>query len=267
MLVFLLAMACSDEKASECEEAVDTVNANDTAVETTEPEPEVEPEPDYSMFENAELRILSPQGSEILPLNETQDFSAILVDAQGAEIPYDEIVWTTDVTEDWTFTATDFADDSLPAGVHTLQAEANLPNGDRLVYALGGIRVQHPFAGTYSGTTSIVATVPGWDGGETTVNCAGAATLVVNLEGTEAVGDSSCILNLLGEDQDTTYNFEIEITGSDLGGVAIADLVITQRDFPLTGEISIETLNAYWADTVYGFIDVEGRLELQRVGD
>ena len=47
----------------------------------------------------------------------------------------------------------------LPVGEQVITANARLPNGDRLSYAIGGILVQHPDAGTYVGTTSIDLTI------------------------------------------------------------------------------------------------------------
>ena len=217
------------------------------------------------MWEAASLEILSPAAGIVIALGAPQTFEAAVFDVEGEPMEWDDIVWTTDVSEDWLFESASFEDASLPAGQHTFRAETILPNGDRLVYALGGIKVQHPFAGTYSGTTTINATFPVGNGNTTTVSCAGAATLTVNLEGTEATGSSACILNLLGVDQETYYSFEVEINEAALGGLAIADLGITQRDFPLTGEISEETMIATWADTVYGFIEVDGAFDLQRV--
>ena len=40
---------------------------------------------------------------------------------------------------------------SRSVGTHTILAQTELPNGDRLAYAIGGVWVQHEDAGTYSG--------------------------------------------------------------------------------------------------------------------
>ena len=136
-----------------------------------------------------------------------------------------------------------------------------------MTYALGGIKVQHPYAGTYTGTTTIDATVTDWSGNETVVSCAGAATLVVDLEGKKATGNSACILQLFGQAQETSYEFDIDINENDLSGLAIADFGIAQRDFPLTGTVSETDMSANWADVVYGAIDVVGNLDLTKISD
>ncbi|MEC7983879.1 MAG: hypothetical protein VX278_01870 [Myxococcota bacterium] len=263
MILLTLLLGCQKEDICDRIET-DTADSVAIAEPETPPEPE-EPAEDFSMWENAALEILSPAAGLVIELDAPQIFEAAVLDSDGEPMEWDDITWTTDVSEEWTFDGASFEDNTLPAGQHTFRAETILPNGDRLVYALGGIKVQHPFAGTYSGTTTINATFPVGGGNTTTVSCAGAATLTVNLEGTAATGSSACILNLLGTDQETYYNFEVEISETTLGGLAIADLGITQRDFPLTGEIDEETMTATWADTVYGFIEVDGAFDLQRV--
>lgn len=267
-MIFLL-LACTTEEANEtlCPEE----SSQDSAIilePTTEPEEPEEPE-DFSLWENASLRIISPLPAQRIGIGEEQEFIATLVNQEGEELPLEEVdvQWTSDIDETWSFTDISFTDASLSAGTHVIEAQALLPNNDRLTYALGGIKVQHPFAGTYTGTTTINATVTDWSGNETIVSCAGAATLVVDLEGTKATGNSACILQLFGQAQETSYEFDIDINESDLSGLAIADFVIAQRDFPLTGTISETSMNATWADTVYGSIDVEGELDLEKVSD
>ena len=244
--------------------------------ETEEPEvveeivPEEEPsseEPETSIWDGAALNIVEPLPSQLIPIASDQTFSAEITNPQGEPLDFPNIVWSSDVDPTWVHSGSSFSDNTLIPGNHTLRAEAILPNGNRLVYAIGGIRVQHPFAGTYTGTTTIDATVSDWEGNETTVSCAGAATLTVNLEGTQALGDSACILQLFGQNLETTYDFEIDILEETLSGLAIADFVIAQRDFPLEGSINETQLQASWADMVYGSVMVEGELSLQKVSN
>ena len=247
--------ACPEEEIEE-----------EVIVEETEPEPEPE-EPETSIWDGAQLNIVEPLPSQLIPIASNQNFSAEIINPQGDLLDFPNIAWSSDLDPTWIQSGSSFSDDTLIPGNHTLRAEAILPNGNRLVYAIGGIRVQHPFAGTYTGTTTIDATVNDWEGNETTVSCAGAATLTVNLEGTQALGDSACLLQLFGQNLETTYDFEIDILENTLSGLAIADFVIAQRDFPLEGSIDETQLQATWADMVYGSVMVEGALSLQKVSD
>ena len=268
MFLFLM-LACTQEKTlvETCpEEIEDSAILEEPISEPSEP---IEEPEDFSMWEEASLRILSPQPAQLIPIGEEQEFTATIIDTEGNTLPLEEaeIVWKSDIDEHWTSSDFSFNNDSLSAGIHIIEAQAILPNNNRLTYALGGIKVQHPYAGTYSGTTTINATITDWNGNETIVSCAGAATLIVNLEGTKATGDSACILQLFGQAQETTYDFDIDIQENDLSGLAIADLVIAQRDFPLTGTISEDGMTASWADLVYGTVDVEGALDLEKISD
>ena len=264
-MIFLILVACTTEDSIEEPCPEETL---DSAIALEPSEPAEEPE-DFSMWENAAIRILSPQPAQRIGIGEDQEFVAALINPEGEELPLEEvsIQWTSDIDNSWSFDEFSFTDSNLSTGVHIIEAQAVLPNNDRLTYALGGIKVQHPYAGTYSGTTTIDATVTDWNGNETVVSCAGAATLIVDLEGKKATGSSACILQLFGQSQETSYEFDIDIDEDTLSGLAIADFGIAQRDFPLTGTISETSMSANWADVVYGTIDVVGQLDLERVSD
>ena len=264
MIFILLACTTEDQITENCPEEI-----QDSAVTQESPiEPSEEPE-DFSMWEDAQLRIVTPSPLQRIAIGEEQEFTATLTNESGDELQLNEVTlkWTSDIDDTWSFSELSFVDASLSPGVHTIEAQATLPNNNRLVYALGGIKVQHPYAGTYSGTTTINATFTDWSGNETVVSCAGAATLVVDLEGDKATGSSACILQLFGQAQETSYEFDIDIVENDLSGLAVADLVIAQRDFPLVGTINENGMNASWADTVYGTVDIEGQLDLVKISD
>ena len=166
MIFFLL--ACTTEETNEalCPEEV-----QDSAVVLEPSEPAEEPE-DFSMWENATLRIVSPLPAQRIGIGEEQEFVATLLNNEGEELSLEEvdIQWTSDLDESWSFDEFSFSDANLSAGVHLIEAQAVLPNDNRLTYALGGIKVQHPYAGTYSGTTTIDATITDWNGNETIVS-------------------------------------------------------------------------------------------------
>ena len=72
-------------------------------------------------------------------------------------------------------------------------------------------------------------------------------------------------MNILGSDQDTYYNFEIDVTNGVLTGLAIADLYVLGWEFDLTGVIGGGELSATWSDDVFGLGQIDGSMELTRV--
>jgi hypothetical protein len=267
MLMFLF-FGCSptildDQKLAIC----DTGELDETAVhqDTAEPEEDTsEPEEDTAdlLWSEAQLVLLSPEPSAYIALGENHLFEAAILDVDGNDLEFTEIAWSSSIDSDWTAVDNSF-EDTLSAGRHTITAEARLPNGDRLSHAVGGVLVQHPDAGIYAGTTSIDLTID--YSPPIIVSCSGGVTLTVQPDGEIGYGEGECIVNINGGDIPSTYAFDLEIFEGDLTGSASLDLWLIQQAFPLTGNIGNGEITAEWADTVLGFIDVVGSMNLSRV--
>lgn len=220
-------------------------------------------EPDYSEYDGATLQILSPESGAFYPLGEDVPFEAVILAADGSGLDFEDVVWTTTVDGDWEGRGTDFQDE-LTVGTHTITATAALPNGDRLGWTVSGVLVQHEDAGTYVGDLAVDFTVD-YEGTPITTTCFGAATLYVDAWGEAALGESACTVSLLGYDLDTTYDFEFEVKDEELSGQAALDLVIFESQFDATGTLSDGELFATWEDSLLGYIDFLGELELTRI--
>ena len=160
LLLLPLMMACTP--------TYNVVGIDDTEVDDTE-------EQDWSAYEGASLRIVSPSSADFLPLGEDADFEAELLSVEGEPLEYDDIFWTSSVDEGWSGVGLQFEDDSLDVGIHDITAEVDLPSGDRLAHTIGGVLVQSPFAGTFTGLFAADITYDTY-----IITCAGTATLVVD---------------------------------------------------------------------------------------
>ena len=149
-----------------------------------------------------------------------------------------------------------------PSG-HTFRATALLPNGDQVTDVVGGILVQHEDAGVYAGNMVLDATGE-FEGTPITASRIGAAVLVVDAYGETASGDSTCLLSL-GFSQELQHQFAFDVSSGDLDGSATVDAGFFAQDFDATGELDDGALSATWGDNLFGFADLEGRLEVERV--
>jgi hypothetical protein len=253
-MLALLILACSNKI---------TVVADDTAGAVLEDTAPPGPEVDYT---GATLVITSPRSGDFLPLGEAATFSAEVRSPAGEPLPFEEIVWTTDVTPTWTLTGARAEDATLPVGTHALTATATLPNGDRVGFGVGGILVQSAYAGIYVGTLSVEGTAE-YNGTPIVTACSGALTLVVDAEGETAVGDSSCPLNLFGFEVDTSYVFDLENDEGDLAGETEVQVYgFGAVSFDVEGEVTEDgALSGAFAGDVYGFLAVEGDFAIERV--
>ena len=268
-MLWIFMVACgSNEKGVSSEICLDTGLSDGASVEVDIDSGDIEDEidsPEDTQWDDAVLRILSPTPNQVLPLGEPVAFEAIIENQLGETLLFDEIEWATDVDSSWSHDGSSFTDDALPAGNHVLSVNSHLPNGDRLGYAIGGLLVQHPDAGIYAGTMSINVVVTSWDGTEIPVNCAGAATVTVSMEGETATGSSTCLLTIFEQQLETVTNFEIDQSEGLLTGLAIADLVLIGWNFDLTGTLQNGELQASWSDNVFGIGQIDGSMDLVRV--
>ncbi|MFT5686664.1 MAG: hypothetical protein ACI8RZ_007620 [Myxococcota bacterium] len=221
-------------------------------------------EEDTSDWDGAWMEVLTPSSGDFLPLDEDSDFEAVIYYADGTEADFGDIQWSTDADEGWALLGSAIVDDSLDVGEHDITAEALLPNGDRLVYTMGGILVQHEDAGTYVGNVKVDVTLA-YDGVDYSAGCTGAVTIIVDVYGESALGDSTCTLSLLGYDQDTSYGFDLEVDEGDVSGAAEVDLSLFAYDFDMDGDLEDGELSGSWDDDIFGYVGVAGELSATRI--
>ena len=253
-----------EDTTNTTDSGIDTLPSDDTGLSDDPTDTDEPSNPDDEIWNNAQLIVTSPEPSSLYPLDEPTNFEAQIVDENGDVLDFDEITWHTSVDSDWEETG-DSLEAELPVGEQVITANARLPNGDRLSYAVGGILVQHPDAGTYVGTTSIDLTINTQDQAYV-VSCAGSATISVDQLGEYGSGDSACILSINGNDIESTYLFELLIEDSIVSGEAIVDLWLIQQGFPFNGSIGDGELSGSWAESVLGgYLDIAGDISLERV--
>lgn len=223
------------------------------------------PEEDYSEFDGAQLVIVTPASGDFLPYEEPSDFEAQILDAEGNVMAFDDIVWTSDVDDAWSLLGATLEDDTLDVGTHALTATAELPNGDRLAYTIGGVLVQSIYTGVYTGTLNVTAEGD-YNGTTLSTGCGGAITLVVDAYGETAEGDAGCLINLLGYEVDTTYLFDLENDDGALAGTAALDLSFYQLEIETEGAIDDDgVLTLAFATDVFGLLTLDATVEAARV--
>ncbi len=220
-------------------------------------------EPDWSMYEGATLTVISPESGAFYPLGTPVPFEAVLIAADGSELPMDDIAWATNVDSAWAGSGGEFSDE-LTVGTHTITAQASLPNGDRLGWTVSGVLVQHEDAGTYVGDLSVDFVIE-YEGTPITTTCFGAATLYVDAWGEVATGDSGCTLSLLGYELASTYAFDLAVDEGEVEGSAALDLVLWESNFDAVGTVQDGELLAEWESSLLGYIDFAGELDLVRI--
>lgn len=215
---------------------------------------------DWHEYDGASLVILSPASGDFLPWSEESTFSAEIHDADGNVMDFDAIAWTSDVDATWAISGTRVVDSALDVGTHALTATAELPNGDRLAYTIGGVLVQSPYAGIYSGTLQIDAAYDTY-----AVGCSGATTITVDAYGEAVTGDASCLLSLNGYDLDTAYVLDYINSEGALTGSSAIDLGFYQYDIDTEGTLDVDgNLEAAFTTDLSG-LTLTGTLTATRI--
>jgi hypothetical protein len=262
LLVFLV--ACNQYKVVAGDDGGANLDAG-TTPEGTTPEGTTPEEEDWSEYDGATLVVRAPASGDFLPYGEEADFEAVVISAEGEELDFDDIAWTSDVDGAWTPVGGRFGDDSLDVGTHALTATAELPNGDRLAYTIGGVLVQSAYAGVYAGELVVNVAID-YDGTTYEVGCSGSTTIVIDAYGETVDGDAGCLLSLMGYDLDTTYLLELENDEGELSGITAVDLSWFQYDMDTEGEVSEEgELTGTFSDDVYGYAQLDGTLTATRI--
>ena len=175
----------------------DTGDDDDDDDDDTPADDDTTGDDDDSMWDDAELVVYSPESGEFFPLGTPVLLDAEVVDGDGQPMEWDEIVWTTDQDGDFEFIGGGGEVEDFPVGEHVVKAETELPNGDRLTYAVGGVLVQHEYAGVYSGTVNVGIDLE-IQGYPISGNCVGAVDFVVDPYGELLEGTGACIASIAG---------------------------------------------------------------------
>jgi hypothetical protein len=175
---------------------------------------------DDALYEGAWVRIVAPTSGEVVPLGASYDYDAELLAADGSALDAVEVQWLATDAPDFDGDALAFPSDQLPVGTHDVTVVATLPNGDRVSNTVGGVRVQSPIAGTYSGLFSVDGSVSAL-----TITCTGSAVIVLDAPGQTGAGEGDCLVSILGADVPMTWDFSLDASGSELTGSAGVNLV------------------------------------------
>jgi hypothetical protein len=223
----------------------------------------VDPSDDPGDWTGASLVVESPASGQVLPYNEASTFAAAVLDAAGTETSFEDLVWTTNAS-DWSESGSEFESDGLDVGTQAITVEAILPDGTVLRSSVGGIQVQHPDTGTYVGNLAVDLSGE-FEGFPISAACIGAAIIEVDRYGETAVGDSTCIVSLLGFSTEALHVFDFAVSDSTVEGNVALDLSFFQLDFEVVGDLESERLTAEWNTDYGGFLLVDGTMDLERV--
>lgn len=195
-----------------------------------------EPEPviDDAPYEGAYARIVTPRANEVIPAGEPFVFEVGAYAADGTLLETTGATWFASGDPDFESTELVFETATLAVGTHEITAVLDLPNGDRVAHAVGGVRVQSPFSGTYAGLFSVDGSVS-----QLTITCTGSALLVIGPEGDLGEGTGSCLVSILGIDVPMSWLFTLENDAGMLTGSAGVDLAgFFSYDIPMTAGVA-----------------------------
>jgi len=181
---------------------------------------EEDTEPDFSAYEGAYARIVSPQAGSLVPIGELQTYTVEVRSPDGQLLTPTGVIWQSNIDPDFQGTEASFETDAIDPGVHTLTALVDLPNGVRLAHSVAGVRVQDPAAGVYAGLFSVDGTV-----NRITITCTGNALVAFGDLGFVGEGDADCLVSLLGVDVPMTWLFDLENDGGVIHGTGGVDLL------------------------------------------
>ncbi len=221
---------------------------------------------DDSMWDDAELVVLSPESGAYIPLSEDVVLSAEILDVDGEVMDHDEIIWTTDQDEDFEFVGAFGEIADFPVGSHTITAKTELPNGDRLTYAVGGVLVQHQYAGVYSGTVNLSVDFE-IQGYPISASCIGSADFEVDAYGEILEGEGACVASVAGYfDLDVALLIDGEIDGDAVAGDISIDLGwLGSWPTGFEGEFSGEVDMVGSFETDLGGTTITGEIDAHRV--
>ena len=242
----------------------DTTGDDDTAVDddTTGDDDTVDDE----YWSQAELVVHSPESGAFFPLGTPVHLEADVLDGEGLSTGWDDIHWTTDQDAVFEYVGALGDVEDFPVGDHTITAKTELPNGDRLTYAVGGVLVQHEYAGVYAGTVNVGIDTQ-IQGYPVSASCIGSIDFVVDAYGETLNGTGSCIASVAGLfDLPLDLVIDGTIDGSAVGGTLGVDVAgWFQLPSPFEGEfVASDQMQGSFYYDLSGTI-VSGDIDAHRV--
>ena len=257
---------CSDGIIAHAPVSDDDVSDDDVADDDIADDDVSDDDDDDSEFDDATLVLHSPVPGSFVPLDDPMVLDAEILDVAGDVMEWDEIVWSTDQDEDFEYVGAYGEVEEFPVGNHVVTAQTELPNGDRLSYAVGGVLVQHEYAGVYSGTVNISIDLE-LGGYPISAQCVGSMDFQVDLYGELMEGAGACVASIVGMgDIDVSLIIDGEIDGGAVAGTISIDFYgwfELPTDFE--GEFTAsDEMTGSFSDEIYG-TTISGDIDAHRV--
>ena len=96
---------------------------------------------DLAQYAGATLVVYSPASASVVEIGKPLELKAEILSAEGESLGFEAIEWTSSLQDTGIFTGKE-GEVYLDIGKHDITASAQLPNGDRLDWTNGGVRVQ-----------------------------------------------------------------------------------------------------------------------------
>ncbi len=236
------------------------------ADDDTTPPPDDDTTPDTSKWDGANLVVLSPHSGDFIPLGEDVHLEAQVISPEGDVLDHDDIQWVTDQDPGWLYVGAEGNVGDFPVGEHVITASTELPNGDRLAFAVGGVLVQHELAGVYSGSFGLSVSYD-LNGTPLSASCLGATNFEVDPYGEVLDGDAACTIDLFGFSTEVAFGVGGEIDPEAWSVTGDLAIVILYWELPTEYEGSFSdgpTFSGGFATEIVG-LAIEGSLEAERV--
>ncbi len=219
---------------------------------------------EFPEFDGAQLVVTSPVSADIYLREDGVPFEAEVVGADGSVLDFEDIVWTSDIEDGEVFVGTS-GEEFVGWGIHAFTATAELPNGDRLVYVAGGVRVQGEHTGIYAGNLNITLDAE-FQGTPVSGSCNGGLDFVVDMSGTIMGGGGGCTVDLLILGQfDVSYVLDASVFDDDAEGSIGVDVGFFELPVDWQGEFdNDDDFEAEFSGGALLF-DLTGRIEATMV--
>ncbi|MBT6179592.1 MAG: hypothetical protein HOI23_20300 [Deltaproteobacteria bacterium] len=190
---------------------------------------------DLAQYAGATLLVHSPASASIVEIGKPLELKAEILSAEGESLEFDAIEWTSNLQDTGIFTGKE-GEVYLDMGKHDITASAQLPNGDRLDWTNGGVRVQSANAGIYAGSVTISVSGEFQDT-PLTASCTGAVDFIVDIAGEVMGGSGSCMIELIVMDGfEVSYDVLGTIDGDEVSGNVQVSTGIFPIPVPWEGE-------------------------------